>query len=477
VKTVSPLGGCPSRGKTAKKRRYAVPQPIIRKIFRKPFFLIIFGSLFLSNPAFAITLKLLWEASNPVPEGYEVYERIKGETYNYNNPICRGIDTYCTKKIDENNVNENADKGDVTHYFVVRAFIGNQFSADSNEVSFNPSIIYQDDANGGIMRGEVSVVWPSDDQGVDLAPVLIISSKSKRLPPTIIWRISTKEDMSPIVLSVPTTDHNLSFQVPELVLDTDTQYFWQAKIYDENGQLIDRTEVAPFITILYSQSDDKDSDGIIDHQKLKETSDLDQDGVSDDLQTDFFCLKTSKGNAKIGVKSLSPNAAIVAVKTVDDINYNHSLNKPDIMTYGLFSFKLFLNNDAGKADVGVYFSEPINAKSDCYKYDPKEGWTMMDGTMFSADRKSITFSIVDGGFGDEDGVKNGIIVDPLGIGRMPSSQNFAADSSNSTNGNGCYINTLVSLEPTNKIRSFNRLDLLMGWFIIGLAGLFTTDKK
>ena len=110
------------------------------------------------------------------------------------------------------------------------------------------------------MRGEVSVVWPSDDQGVDLAPVLIISSKSKRLPPTIIWRISTKEDMSPIVLSVPTTDHNLSFQVPELVLDTDTQYFWQAKIYDENGQLIDRTEVAPFLTILYSQSDDKDSD-------------------------------------------------------------------------------------------------------------------------------------------------------------------------------------------------------------------------
>ena len=454
-----------------------MPHSIIRKAFRKPFFLIILGSLFLSDPAFAITLKLLWDAPDPSPEGYEVYERIKGETYHYNNPICRGTDTYCTKKIDEDNVKENLDKDDVIHYFVVRAYIGNQFSANSNEVAFNPSQIYQDDSNGDIIREEVSVVWPIDDQEVDLTPVLIISSKSKSLPHTIIWRISTEEDMSPIVLSVPITDHNLSFQVPELVLDPDTQYYWQAKIYDEKGQLIDRTEVAPFLTILSNQSDDKNSDGILDNQEFIETSDLDEDGVSDDLQANFFCVKTSKGNGKIGVKSLSPNATIVAVKTVDDINYNNSLNKPDIMTYGLLGFKLFLNNDAGKADVGVYFSEPIDATADCYKYDHKEGWTIMDGTIFSAGRKSITFSIVDGGFGDEDGVKNGIIVDPLGIGRMSQSQNFAADSSKSTNGNGCYIDTLVSIEPTNKITSFNSIHMLIGWFIIGLVFVFTTDKR
>jgi hypothetical protein len=452
-----------------------MPQPIIRKTFRKPFFLIILGSLFLSNTAFAITLKLLWDAPEPAPQGYEVYERIKGEAYNYNNPICRGRDNFCTKKIDENLSKEPPDKDDVTYYYVVRAFVGNQFSANSNEVSFNPSKIYQDDSNGGIIREEVSVVWPNDDQEVDLAPILIISSKSKSLPPTIIWQISTEEDMSPIVLSVPATDHNLSFQVPELVLDTDTQYYWQAKIYDEHGQLIDRTEVAPFITILSNQSEDKNSDGILDHQKLLKTSDLDEDGVSDDSQTDFFCLKTSKGNAKIGVKSLSPNGTIVAVKAVDDISYNNSLNKPDTMTYGLLSFKLFLKNNADKADVKVYFSEPIKAKADWYKYDLNEGWTIMDGTIFSADRKSITFSIVDGGFGDEDGVKNGIIVDPLGIGTI--SQNFAADASNSTNSNSCYIGTLVSLRPTDKIRSFNTLCLLMGALFIGLAGLLVSAEK
>lgn len=452
-----------------------MPQPIIRKTFRKPFFLIILGSLFLSNTAFAITLKLLWDAPDPSPEGYEVFERIEGEAYNYNNPICRGRDTYCTKKIDENNIKKTPDKGDVTHYFVVRAFIGNQFSANSNEVFFNPSQIYQDDTNGGIIRKEVSVVWPSDDQGIDLAPVLIISSKSKSLPHSIIWQISTEEDMSAIVLSVPTTDHNLSFQVPELVLDTDTQYYWQAKIYDEHGRLIDRTEVASFLTILSNQSDDKNSDGILDHQKLLERSDLDEDGVSDDLQTDFFCLKTTKGNGKIGVKSLSPNGNIVAVKTADDINYKNSLHKPDIMTYGLLSFKLFLKNNAGKADIGVYFSEPIDTKADWYKYDLKEGWTIMDGTIFSADRKSIIFSIVDGGFGDEDGVKNGIIVDPLGIGTI--SQNLAANSSNSANGNSCYIDTLVSLGPTNKIASFNSLHMLIGLFIIGSVALSAIDKK
>lgn len=425
-----------------------MPRPIIRKAFTKPCFLIILGSLLLTKTAFASAIKLQWDASNPAPEGYEVYERIKGESYNYNDPVYRGTDTYCLKEIDENKAKEPLDESDATHYFVVRAFIGNQFSTNSNEVSFNPSQIYQDDSNGGVFRGEVLPVWPNDDQGVDLAPVLIISSKSKSLPHSIVWMISTEEDMSPIVLSVPTTDHNLSFQVPELVLDTDTQYYWQAKIYDENGHLIDRTEVAPFITILSNQSDDKNSDGILDHQKLQKTSDLDDDGVPDDLQSGFFCVKTPKGNGIIGVKSLSPDATITAVKTVDDINYNNSLNKPDVMTYGLLSFKLFLKNDTDRADVGVYFSEPISQAADWYKYDLKEGWTIMDGTIFSADRKSITFTIVDGGFGDEDGVKNGIIIDPSGVGTKSHSQSLAADSPDSTN--SCFIDTLVFPRSINK---------------------------
>ena len=160
---------------------------------------------------------------------------------------------------------------------------------------------------------------------------------------------------------------------------------------------------------------------------------------------------------------------------MDDINCNNSLNKPDMMTYGLLSFKLFLKNDSDRADVEVYFSEPISQETDWYKYDLKEGWTIMDGAIFSADRRSVTFTIVDGGFGDEDGVKNGIIIDPSGVGTKSHSQSSAANSPNSSS--SCYIDTLVFPKSINKITAFNGLRMLIGLFIIGLASLSPSDKK
>ena len=72
---------------------------------------------------------LQWDACSPVPEGYIIYGRAEGEAYNYDEPWWSGDTSFTACKIDELDENTN-------YYFVVRAYVGTNLSADSNEVSF-----------------------------------------------------------------------------------------------------------------------------------------------------------------------------------------------------------------------------------------------------------------------------------------------------------------------------------------------------
>ena len=101
----------------------------------------------------------------------------------------------------------------------------------------------------------------------------------------------------------------------------------------------------------------------------------------------------------------------------------------------------------------------------------------MKDAVFSDDRKSISFTIIDGGFGDEDGVKNGVIVDPLGIGIMSQTQNSPAGLSNNANSDSCYIDTLTSESKFDCQVSNNLLKILIGIFMIGFASVSARHNK
>lgn len=67
-----------------------------------------------------------WDHNNPIPEGYRVYMRYAGQSYDYDNPIWTGTTSITGDLIaDDNRV----------FYVVVRAFEGERQSADSEEVS------------------------------------------------------------------------------------------------------------------------------------------------------------------------------------------------------------------------------------------------------------------------------------------------------------------------------------------------------
>lgn len=79
----------------------------------------------------AAQVTLQWDPNEPAPEGYQLYQRVEGDQYNYNDPIWEGDNTTATI--------DNLSPG-VQYYFVVRAFVGQNQSGDSNEVGYNPAI-------------------------------------------------------------------------------------------------------------------------------------------------------------------------------------------------------------------------------------------------------------------------------------------------------------------------------------------------
>jgi hypothetical protein len=97
--------------------------------------------------------------------------------------------------------------------------------------------------------------------------------------------------------------------------------------------------------------------------------------------------------------------------------------------------------------VTILLSEPAFEEGNCFKYDPVDGiWLDYSGyTDFSSNRKQVYLTLKDGGFGDADGIENGIIVDPLAFG-SDNDPNGGSDSpfEDILDGLTCFISTAAA---------------------------------
>lgn len=108
----------------------------------------------------AAQLTLAWNPNSPTPDGYLLFYRIEGESYNYTSPAwpTDGSDhteTTCTIS--------GLTEGE-TYYFVVRAYTGNDVSSDSNEISYTIPITQNDP--GAIEGGRISIEAENYDDNV-----------------------------------------------------------------------------------------------------------------------------------------------------------------------------------------------------------------------------------------------------------------------------------------------------------------------
>jgi len=112
---------------------------------------------------------LAWDHNDPTPEGYRLFQRTEGQTYNYTQPVWEGTNTSTTVY--------NLEY-DVTYYFVARAYVGIDESADSGEVSFfapspqttNFTISASVNGNGSISPAGTVTVAEGADQSFTITP-------------------------------------------------------------------------------------------------------------------------------------------------------------------------------------------------------------------------------------------------------------------------------------------------------------------
>ncbi len=254
------------------------------------------------------------------------------------------------------------------------------------------------------------------------------------------WQISEQSDFSTLTLDATSNRHLTTVTVPHMVLKSDQTYYVRVRFYDVYFNASNWSDPVGFTTGFIF--DDLNSNGIPDAWEVDDTVDLNLDGIPDNYQPEIIkCVQAVDGSSYIGVERISNSISeIEALEVIDPATISNFANKPADLIFGLFSSRLRLNQAGATATVRIYFSGGISQGDIFYKYDSINGWyDYSEHTTFNDNGQSVTLELQDGGYGDSDGLANGIIVDPGGI--ASGSTVDGASVGDTGAGGGCFIAT------------------------------------
>ncbi len=189
-------------------------------------------------------ITLAWDANQPAPDGYRLFQRASGESYNYHNFSDAGLST---SRI-VSGLSDNT-----TYHFVVRAYAGSQESGDSNETTYT--------CNGGASGAVVAsnaplqpvAVTPADQtMDVSLRPTLTTSTfidhDQGDYHAKTRWVIYRLDDDA-CVLDTTSTSALTRLKVPAATLSPFTCYYWSATYFDQNGDMSAPSQSSTFTTL------------------------------------------------------------------------------------------------------------------------------------------------------------------------------------------------------------------------------------
>lgn len=229
------------------------------------------------------------------------------------------------------------------------------------------------------------------------------------------WQVSTASTFDSFVLSRTSYIFLTELEIPELTLRGKTTYYWRVRFYDSQGNASQWSDVSSFTTL--DPKTDLNGNGIPDNYE-NQTVDLDNDGTADYEETDIKSINTAVGNGQMGVsiKEAVTIQSIEEIRVIDPDQISR-IARPSRMPLGLFATKLLVADPGDATQVTIYFSQAADQDAVWLMYNSVTGWSdYSEYATFSTDRRSVRLQLKDGGYGDADGIANGIIVDPSGFG-------------------------------------------------------------
>jgi len=254
------------------------------------------------------------------------------------------------------------------------------------------------------------------------------------------WQISEQNDFSTCVVEVTGNRHLTTFSVPNMVLKSNHKYYVRARFFDIYFKVSNWSDAVEFTTTYFIE--DLNSNGIPDVDEVDDSVDFNLDGIPDNFQLQIIkCIKAFDGLVSIGIEKASSSVEeIESIEVIDPDSISDMVNRPTDLIFGLFAYRLRVKNPGDTASIRIYFSGEIFASDVFYKYDTIDGWyDYSDRTTYNDDGQSVTLKLKDGGYGDSDGLANGVIVDPGGI--ASGGESFYSSVNASAGGGGCFIAT------------------------------------
>lgn len=198
--------------------------------------------------------------------------------------------------------------------------------------------------------------------------------------------------------------------------------------------------------------EDSDDDGVSDEEENANPSEGDgnKDGILDSLQNNVISTLMQGANTYVTFET-PVGVTISGLENVVDPSQHYPQNV--WFPYGLFAFELKGINSGNAASISLYFP-PDHRFSTYFKYGPTpevhfDKWYefIYDNDVGAEwDDSMVTLHFIDGERGDDDLIKNGIIVDKGGPAyrTATSPESSAPQAAGDTDRYGCFTDSLVT---------------------------------